>query len=149
VPNVTSFQGSVQAHESRSPEHQGLRARHGALPCPAEPALDSTRLVVLAGQRVSNPPFYGELIKMGFEAASLPVSLMAAITSALSRTRSRRSVREGRIARAALIHALSNPANQFFLSLLVLVRQVAMSLKKLPGIVTFVLNSTQHSGNFN
>jgi hypothetical protein len=51
-----------------------------------------------------------------------------------------------------LIHALSNPANQFFLSLLVLVRQVrqvAMSLKKLPGIVTFVLNSTQHSGNFN
>lgn len=26
-----------------------------------EPALDSTRLVVLAGQRVDNPPFYGEL----------------------------------------------------------------------------------------
>jgi hypothetical protein len=41
------------------------------------------------------------------------------------------------------------PGHQFFLSLLVLVRQMAMSLKKLPGIVTFVLNSTQHSGNFN
>ena len=32
---------------------------------------------------------------------------------------------------AALIHALSNPANQFFLSLVVLVRQVAMSLKEI------------------
>ena len=46
-----------------------------------EPALDSTRLVLLAGQRVNNPSFYGELIKMGFEAASLPdFSFMAAIT---------------------------------------------------------------------
>jgi hypothetical protein len=46
-----------------------------------EPALDSSRLVLLAGQRVNNPPFYGELIKMGFEAASLPgFTLMAAIT---------------------------------------------------------------------
>lgn len=46
-----------------------------------EPTLDSTRLAVLAGQQVNNPPFYGELIKMGFEAASLPnFSLMAAIT---------------------------------------------------------------------
>jgi hypothetical protein len=32
---------------------------------------------------------------------------------------------------AALIHALSNPANQFFLSLLVLVRQEAVSLKEI------------------
>jgi hypothetical protein len=32
---------------------------------------------------------------------------------------------------AALRHALSNLANQFFLSLLVLVRQVAMSLKEI------------------
>jgi hypothetical protein len=46
-----------------------------------EPALDSTRLVVLARQRVTNPPFYAELIRMGFDAASLPnFSLMAAIT---------------------------------------------------------------------
>jgi hypothetical protein len=46
-----------------------------------QPALDSTRLVVLAGQRVSNPPFYRELVKMGFEAASLPdFTHMAAIT---------------------------------------------------------------------
>jgi hypothetical protein len=44
-------------------------------------ALDSTRVVVLAGERVSNPPFYGELMKIGFEAASLPdFALMAAIT---------------------------------------------------------------------
>jgi hypothetical protein len=32
---------------------------------------------------------------------------------------------------ASLSHALSNLANQFFLSLLVLVRQVAMSLKEI------------------
>jgi hypothetical protein len=43
--------------------------------------LDSTRVVVLAGERVGNPPFYGELMKMGFEAGSLPdFADMAAIT---------------------------------------------------------------------
>ena len=46
-----------------------------------EPVLDSTRLVVLAGQRVHNPPFYSELIKMGFGLAALPnFAYMAAIT---------------------------------------------------------------------
>jgi hypothetical protein len=51
------------------------------LPFFPEPSLDSTRLVVLAGQRVNNPPFYVELTKMGFEAASLPdFAHMAAIT---------------------------------------------------------------------
>ena len=43
--------------------------------------LDSTQLVVLAGEQVGNPPFYGELVTMGFELASLPdFSKMAAIT---------------------------------------------------------------------
>jgi hypothetical protein len=43
--------------------------------------LDSTRIVVLSGQRVSNPPFYVEVIRMGFEAGSLPdFALMKAIT---------------------------------------------------------------------
>jgi len=43
--------------------------------------LDSARVVVLAGSRVSNPPFYGLLMAMGFDAGSLPnFSLMAAIT---------------------------------------------------------------------
>jgi len=43
--------------------------------------LDSVRVVVLAGERVSNPPFYGEILKMGFEAGSLPdFADMAAIT---------------------------------------------------------------------
>jgi hypothetical protein len=43
--------------------------------------LDSTRVVVLAGEQISNPPFYGELMNMGFELASMPdFSLMAAIT---------------------------------------------------------------------
>jgi hypothetical protein len=43
--------------------------------------LDSVRVVVLAGQRVGNPPFYGELLKMGFGAGSLPdFADMAAIT---------------------------------------------------------------------
>ena len=44
-------------------------------------ALDSTRVIVLSGQRASNPPFYIEFIKMGFEAGSLPdFALMKAIT---------------------------------------------------------------------
>ena len=34
--------------------------------------LDSTRVVVLSGQRVMNPPFYGDLIKMGFDPITLP-----------------------------------------------------------------------------
>lgn len=43
--------------------------------------LESTRVIVLAGKRVSNPPFYTELMKMGFEARSLPdFAEMAAIT---------------------------------------------------------------------
>jgi hypothetical protein len=42
---------------------------------------DSARVVVLAGELVNNPPFYGELLKMGFEAGSLPnFADMAAIT---------------------------------------------------------------------
>ena len=43
--------------------------------------LDSTRVAVVAGQRIENPPFYGELIKMGFDAISLPdFKLRTAIT---------------------------------------------------------------------
>jgi hypothetical protein len=43
--------------------------------------LDSARVVVLDGARVSNPPFYGQLLKMGFETGSLPnFADMAAIT---------------------------------------------------------------------
>jgi hypothetical protein len=46
-----------------------------------EPTLDSSRIVPAAGQRVTNPPFYAELINMGFEPASLPdFEHMAAIT---------------------------------------------------------------------
>lgn len=44
-------------------------------------ALDSTRVVVPTGERVTNPPFYPELHRMGLEPGSLPdFSLMAAIT---------------------------------------------------------------------
>jgi hypothetical protein len=43
--------------------------------------LNATRVVVLSGERASNPPFYGELVNMGFEAGSLPdFALMDAIT---------------------------------------------------------------------
>jgi hypothetical protein len=43
--------------------------------------LDSARVVVLAGERVSNPHFYGEFLKMGFAAGSLPnFADMATIT---------------------------------------------------------------------
>lgn len=43
--------------------------------------LDSSRVLVLSGERVRNPPFYPQLQEMGFEPSSLPdFSLMAAIT---------------------------------------------------------------------
>lgn len=43
--------------------------------------LNSTQVVVLSDHRVGNPPFYGELIKMGFDAISLPdFKVMNAIT---------------------------------------------------------------------
>jgi hypothetical protein len=43
--------------------------------------LSPARLLVLSGERVGNPPFYGQLIQMGFEAVALPdFSHMAAIT---------------------------------------------------------------------
>ena len=43
--------------------------------------LNSARVVVLAGKWVSNPRFYGELLRMGFEAGTLPdFATMAAIT---------------------------------------------------------------------
>jgi hypothetical protein len=43
--------------------------------------LDAARLAVLAGDRVSNPPFYGQLMGMGFEAGPLPnFALMTAVT---------------------------------------------------------------------
>ena len=43
--------------------------------------LDSARVLVLAGERVSNPAFYPSLQRMGFQPGSLPdFSLMAAIT---------------------------------------------------------------------
>jgi hypothetical protein len=45
------------------------------------PTLESTRVVVLAGERVSNPPFYAELVNMGFDGGLLPdFADMAAIT---------------------------------------------------------------------
>jgi hypothetical protein len=43
--------------------------------------LDSARVLVLSGERVANPPFYAQLVQMGFEPAGLPnFALMAAIT---------------------------------------------------------------------
>jgi hypothetical protein len=46
-----------------------------------ENALNSARLVVLSGQRVNDPRFYGELVQMGFALADLPdFAHMAAVT---------------------------------------------------------------------
>jgi len=46
-----------------------------------EPVLNSTRVVVLTGERVSNPPFYSALVEMGIEESLLPdFSEMDAIT---------------------------------------------------------------------
>jgi hypothetical protein len=60
-----------------------LSQNHRAAMHPFFPAstLESARVAVLAGERVSNPHFYGELLKMGFEASALPsFADMAAIT---------------------------------------------------------------------
>lgn len=47
----------------------------------SESALDSTRIVVLNNQRIGNPEFYDNLVRMGFDASDLPdFSGMAAIT---------------------------------------------------------------------
>jgi hypothetical protein len=47
----------------------------------AASTLDSTRVAVLSVERVVNPPFYDQLVRMGFEPAALPnFALMAAIT---------------------------------------------------------------------
>ena len=51
--------------------------------CPffPETVLDSTRFVVRSRERVSNPPFYGQLVRMGFSPSDLPdFAHMAAIT---------------------------------------------------------------------
>jgi hypothetical protein len=46
-----------------------------------ESTLNSARIVMLRGIRVGNPPFYEELVQMGFERGSLPdFDLMAAVT---------------------------------------------------------------------
>jgi hypothetical protein len=43
--------------------------------------LDSARILILTGERIGNPPFYGALVQMGFEPAALPdFAHMAAIT---------------------------------------------------------------------
>lgn len=43
--------------------------------------LDAVRVTVLTRERVGNPPFYRQLVQMGFEPVTLPnFSLMAAIT---------------------------------------------------------------------
>lgn len=47
----------------------------------AGPTIEEVRLVVVRGRRVGNPPFYGELVRMGFRAEDLPnFAYMAAIT---------------------------------------------------------------------
>ena len=73
-------------------EHQRQTYRGGALPLNGHQrltieaffptsALDSTRVLVLAGERVSNPPFYAQLVQMGFAPADLPdFGHMTAIT---------------------------------------------------------------------
>jgi hypothetical protein len=46
-----------------------------------EPTLNSARIVVLRGIRVGNPPFYEELVQMGFDRGSLPdFDVMVAVT---------------------------------------------------------------------
>ena len=66
-----------------SPGASNLDTKQKAVMQPFFPAsvLDSTKLVVLSGQHVSNPPFYPKLKEMGFDLAAVPdFSQMGAIT---------------------------------------------------------------------
>ena len=81
VQQVAEYVGHQRQTYRRGAAALSMNQKNAMRPFFPEPVLESTRLVVLTGQPVNNPPFYGELIKMGFEAASLPnFSLMAAIT---------------------------------------------------------------------
>ena len=81
VPQVVQYIGHQRQTYRAGAAPLSLSQRKAMLPFFPEPVLDLTRLVILAGKRVNHPPFYGELMKMGFEATCLPnFSLMAAIT---------------------------------------------------------------------
>src|ERR1700737_108808 len=78
---VAAYIGHQRQRYRPGAVHLGLSQNTAMRPFFPEATLDAARVVVLAGDRVSNPPFYGELTKMGFEAASLPdFAHMAAIT---------------------------------------------------------------------
>lgn len=81
VQQVASYIGHQRQTYRQGAAPFSVSQKNAMLPFFPEPALDSTRLVVLTGQHVGNPPFYDELIRMGFEAASLPdFAHMSAIT---------------------------------------------------------------------
>jgi hypothetical protein len=72
-----------QERQTYRPQATPLDKSQKALMAPFFPqsVLESTRVVVLSGQQVSNPPFYGDLVGMGFPLGSLPdFSDMGAIT---------------------------------------------------------------------
>jgi hypothetical protein len=81
VQEVTTYIGRQQQTYRAASEPLNSGQKNVLRPFFPEPTLDLTRLVVLTGQRVHNPPFYDDLRKMGFEEAALPdFSLMAAVT---------------------------------------------------------------------
>lgn len=81
VQQVQTYIGQQRQTYRPSAAPLTLGQKNAMRPFFPEPALDATRLLVLAGQRINNPPFYGQLLKIGFEAASLPdFEYMAAIT---------------------------------------------------------------------
>jgi len=81
VQQVTEYIGQQRQTYLPGAVPLSLSQRNTLRPFFPEFTLDSTRLVVLAGQRVSNPPFYPALYRMGFDpAALLDFSQMATIT---------------------------------------------------------------------
>ncbi len=93
LPNISAAQIEwvIQQVATYIERQRQTYIRRGALLSKSETAmmqpffpkstLNSARILILAGERVSNPPFYSELMKMGFEAGSLPnFTFMAAIT---------------------------------------------------------------------
>ena len=72
-----------QQRQTYRPDAAPLSLSQKNAMCPffPETVLDSTRLVVRTRERVSNPPFYGQLVQMAFSPADLPdFARVAAIT---------------------------------------------------------------------
>src|SRR6266851_9341482 len=81
IQQVAAYIGQQQQNYRTKASPLSQNQRTAMLPFFPASTLETAQVVILTGERVGNPPFYGDLVTMGFEAGSLPdFSQMAAIT---------------------------------------------------------------------